>query len=67
MEGPAIPRTRAWDGPNGGAAPEGLGPEALAFVTDLGICPGGACPLSREGCDPRCPALREWVEEVSGG
>lgn len=67
MEGPAIPAARVLDRPSEGRLPEGLGPEELAFVIDLGICPGGDCPRSLEGCDPRCPALREWVQAVSGG
>jgi len=45
----------------------GVGPEALAFIIEMGVCPGGMCLRSRDGCDPRCPALRAWVEDVSGG
>jgi hypothetical protein len=41
--------------------------EAAAFLLDLGVCPGGACPRAAGGCDPRCPALQAWVEDVSGG
>lgn len=67
MESPAIPGTCVPGGPGQGPSREGLGPEALAFIIDLGICPGGICPRSREGCNPQCPALREWVSEVSGG
>jgi hypothetical protein len=44
-----------------------LGPEAIAFILDLEICPGGSCPKAMSVCDPRCPALRAWVEEISGG
>jgi hypothetical protein len=47
--------------------PRGLGPEAISFIIDLGICPGRACPGASNGCDPRCPALVSWLEEVSGG
>jgi hypothetical protein len=44
-----------------------LGREAVAFMLDLGMCPGASCPHAVSGCDPRCPALRSWVEDVSGG
>ena len=44
-----------------------LGPEAVALAMDLGFCPGRECPHAKRGCDPRCPALEAWVEEVSGG
>lgn len=44
-----------------------LGQEALTFVRELGICIGGQCPHGPGGCDPRCTALRVWVEkEVEG-
>ena len=46
---------------------EAASKEAVAFMLDLGICPGSDCPLSVGGCDPRCPALVAWVEEVSMG
>jgi len=67
MEGPARPGARVHAVCADVAAPGGLDPTALAFVIDLGVCPGGCCPLSEEGCDPRCPALREWILEVSLG
>ncbi len=41
--------------------------EAVAFMLDLGICPGSICPLAKGGCDPRCPALEFWVEGVRNG
>ncbi len=44
-----------------------LGPEAVALVMELGFCPGKECPHAERGCDPRCPALEAWVEEVSRG
>jgi len=45
----------------------GVSSEAVAFMMELGMCPGSACSLSRGGCDPRCPALVTWVEEISRG
>ena len=45
----------------------GTSQEALAFMLDLGICPGSECPLSKGGCDPRCPELKIWVESVVNG
>jgi hypothetical protein len=52
----------------GGKGPAGnMSQEALAFMMDLGICPGTACPIARSGCDPRCPALRAWLDDVVGG
>ncbi len=45
----------------------GTSPEAVAFMLDLGICPGSDCPLSKGGCDPQCPALVTWVEGVMNG
>ncbi len=45
----------------------GIGAEAVAFMMDLGICPGNDCPYAAGRCDPRCPALVLWVEEVSRG
>jgi hypothetical protein len=50
-----------------GVAGGRLGPEAVALAMELGFCPGRECPHAQWGCDPRCPALRVWVEEVSGG
>jgi hypothetical protein len=46
---------------------EVLGREAAAFMLDLGICPGASCPIATSGCDPRCPALRAWIEDVCNG
>jgi hypothetical protein len=44
-----------------------LSQEALAFMTDMGICPGSTCPRAKDRCDPRCPALRAWLDEVVNG
>jgi hypothetical protein len=41
--------------------------EAVAYMMDIGICPGNDCPYAEGRCDPRCPALVLWVEEVSDG
>jgi hypothetical protein len=46
---------------------EGMSGEAVAFMMDLGICPGNDCPYAVGRCDPRCPALVAWVEEVVRG
>ena len=46
---------------------EGASREAVAYMLEIGICPGSDCPLSVGGCDPRCPALVAWVDEVSLG
>lgn len=46
---------------------KGTSQEAVAFMLDLGICPGNGCPRSEGGCDPRCPALVAWVEDVWDG
>lgn len=45
----------------------GLSAEAVALMLDMGICPGNDCPYAAGRCDPRCPALVSWVEEVSDG
>ena len=45
----------------------GLSPEAVAFMLEMGLCPGADCPMAAQGCDPRCPALVDWVEGVSDG
>jgi hypothetical protein len=45
----------------------GVSGEAVAFMLDLGICPGNDCPYAVGRCDPRCPALVAWIEEVVGG
>ena len=50
------------EGPSGG-----ITGEAVAFMMDLGICPGNDCPYAAGRCDPRCPALALWMEEVSRG
>ena len=51
-----------------GEGPTGdLSQEALAFMMDMGICPGRACPSAKDRCDPRCPALRAWLDEVVNG
>ena len=50
-----------------GKSKAALSTEAVAFILDLGLCPGSACPLAVDGCDPGCQHLRSWVEEVSGG
>jgi hypothetical protein len=50
------------EGPAGGVSAE-----AVAFMMDIGICPGNDCPYAEGRCDPRCPALVAWVEEVSDG
>lgn len=42
-----------------------MGPEAVAFMLDLGICPGCECPTFRGGCDARCPLLRGWASETA--
>ncbi len=49
------------EGPRGG-----LRAEAVAFMMDLGICPGNDCPYAEGRCDPRCPALRSWMTDTSG-
>lgn len=41
--------------------------DAVAFMMEIGMCPGSACPLARDRCDPLCPALAAWVEGTSGG
>jgi hypothetical protein len=46
---------------------EGMSREAVAFMLELGICPGSQCPMAVGICDPRCPALVAWVEDVVGG
>jgi hypothetical protein len=45
----------------------GVSPEAVAFMMDIGICPGNDCPYAVGRCDPRCPALVAWVEQVMDG
>ena len=50
------------EGPGGG-----LAAETVAYMLDVGICPGNDCPYAEGRCDPRCPALVAWVEEVSNG
>ena len=40
-----------------------VGPEAVAFMLDLGICPGSECPAFWGGCDARCPLLQGLVCE----
>ncbi len=45
----------------------GAGHEAVSFMMELGICPGSECPRAIRGCDPRCPVLVAWVEEVVDG
>ena len=40
---------------------------SLAFMMEMGICPGRACPNAKDRCDPRCPALRAWLDEVVNG
>ena len=44
-----------------------LGPEAVAFMMDLGICPGSECPFPGGVCDTRCPVLRGWVGDDADG
>lgn len=46
---------------------DAIGPEAVAFAIDLGICIGRECPRAAGGCDPRCPALQAWIGSVSNG
>jgi hypothetical protein len=67
MQSPTVPGGYAPGRPGQAAPRDGVGPEALAFIIEMGICPGGSCLRSRRSCDPRCPALRAWVEDVSGG
>ncbi len=50
------------EGPTGGVSAE-----AVAFMLDVGICPGNDCPYAVGRCDPRCPALVAWLEEVWDG
>ncbi len=60
----------ALEPPQDGGSDDGdrrLGPEGIAFIIDIGLCPGSECPRSKHGCDPRCPALEAWVREVAGG
>jgi hypothetical protein len=50
------------EGPNGK-----ISGEAVAYMMDIGICPGNDCPYAVGRCDPRCPALVAWVGEVWNG
>ena len=46
---------------------EAMSPEAIAFMLELGMCPGISCPLSEGGCNPSCPVLRSWTEDETHG
>jgi hypothetical protein len=50
------------EGPN-----ETISSEAVAYMMDIGICPGNDCPYAVGRCDPRCPVLVAWVEQVMDG
>jgi hypothetical protein len=45
----------------------GISGEAVAFMLDVGICPGNDCPYAVGRCDPRCPALVAWIDSVMDG